>query len=67
MCCCAVSDDNVGAGPHHGHRLVARVQRCEPERLRLAPPHRVVAVGGEGLVAGGIVHVTGQDAVRLSV
>lgn len=67
MCRRAVSNDNVGAGPHHGRRLVARVQRCEPQGLRLAPPHRVVAVGGEGLVAVGIEHVTGQDAVGLGV
>ncbi len=68
VCRCAVADSHVGAGPHHGRRLVAGVQRREPEGLRLAPPHRVGVVADvEVLVADGVVHVAGQDTVRLSV
>lgn len=68
VCSCAVSDGHVGAGPHHGCRLIAGVERGDPERLRAAPPHRVgVVADAEVLVADGVVHVAGQDTMRLCI
>lgn len=68
VCCCAVPDLHVGAGPHHGRRLVAVVERREPDGLRALPPYGVCVVhAGEVLLGHVVVHVAGQDAVRLGV
>lgn len=62
----AVADQHIRAGPHNSRRLVAGVESGEPKGLRLAPPRRVgVILDVKVLVADGVEHIGGQNAVGL--
>lgn len=68
VCRCAVPDLHIGAGPHRSRRLVAVVERREPDGLRTLPPYGVGVVHtGEVLLGHGVVYGAGQDAMRLGI
>lgn len=68
VCWRAVAHGDIGAGPHHRCRLIASVERCQPQGLCTTPPQGVAVIPDAEVFAGdGVIHAARQDTVRLCV